>query len=210
MNSLDSHNLPSMERSNSNTHTEPSHIVKNPTITYNHHDDPEPDEEEQTLFTRFYIVKDGFVSFRGRGLMLILATMLATAIFSFFVHYCMTDDRCVVMKPPVISRLLYIKQINVRVYIMLSSVYAYSCLFFNVRINYKRFRTFISPTTNSLLFALGTTTAISQPMLGVFDQHEYFKQHVLFAALFFCSGAFYLIISTTILDRNRHHFSKAD
>lgn len=139
-----------------------------------------------------------------------LAILLCAALCSFFIHYCLTDDRCVVMKPPVISRLLYIKQINVRVYIMISSFFGYSCVFFNVRVNYKRFANLISTTSNKLLFCLGCLPVISQPMLGVFDQHEYFRWHVFFATMFFSSSAFYLIISTSILDSHRHHFSRKD
>ena len=74
---------------------------------------------------------------------------------------------------------------------MISTAYAYACLFFNVRINYKRFKNFLSPTANTLIFALGISTAISLPILGVFDQYEYFKYHAGFAIWIFFSGALY-------------------
>ncbi len=47
-------------------------------------------------------------------------------------------------------------------------------------------------------------------MLGVFDQHEYFAIHVFFATCFFNSTSFYLVITSTIYNRNRDHFSKKD
>jgi hypothetical protein len=149
------------------------------------------------------VVKNGFISISNRGMMVLMAMLICVALFSFFIHYCVTDDRCIVMKPPVISRLLYIKQINVRIFIMLSSFYGYSCVFFNVRVNYKRFASLISPFFNKLIFVLGLGPVISQPMLGVFDQHEYFRVHVFFATTFFTTSAFYLIIVTTIMERNR-------
>lgn len=71
--------------------------------------------------------------------MAILTMMIMVSIVSYFVHYCLTDERCVVMKPPVISRLLYIKQINVRFFILFSAWQGAYCTFFNIRVNYAQF-----------------------------------------------------------------------
>ena len=171
--------------------------------------DSDPDGV-QTLFKDLYIVRDGFIQMKNKAVMAMLSLLLAVSIVSFFVHYCLTDDRCVVMKPPVISRLLYIKQINVRFYILFSAWQGAYCTFFNIRVNYKQFAQFLSPMANKLLFCLGLVQIASQPLLGVFDQHEYFSIHVFFASCFFMSTSFYLIISATIYDRNRQHFSKKD
>lgn len=132
------------------------------------------------------------------------------AIITYFTHYCLTDDRCVVLKPPVVSRLLYVKPINSRFFIMICCYFSYSSVFFNVRVNYKRLAPIISEKNNKRLFALGSTILFALPCLAVFDHFEFFWIHVFFATCFFTSTSIYLMVVTKILENHKKVFPESD
>lgn len=139
------------------------------------------------------------VSVSPRSAITLLGPAIFLTIIAMLIHYCLTDDRCILAKPPQISRLLYITPINVRMFIMLVSFVAYSVIFFNVRVNYKRLAPFIRQKTNLRLYRLGIASMVSLPCLAVFDHHTLFWVYVGFAVTFFTSCSFYQILVTNIL-----------
>ena len=150
-------------------------------------------EKKGGCWNKFFVVKDGVIAMSLRDTTILLSLLLTGSLLTMLGIACKAGTyECDLMNGewPMVSDILCLPLFD-RVWCILTTWFCWGVMQVNVRAMYQVFHGIISPQANDWLAFWGVLCIISFPLIGYFDENDYWIPHITLAAIFFGSTTIY-------------------
>ena len=164
-----------------------------------------------SIFSRFFVMQDGVISFSLKGLTLVIGVSISIALLLMLVVSCTSGKvECSTHSFPMISYVIVINEMYDRIFLLLTTVLMFGVNQVNIRAFYRKLYGIIPDGKNATLLYWGLASSLSLPMIGVFDEHNWKLPHGFFAIVFFLSFGVYAVRLSGYLYSNRDKFPQSE
>ena len=156
-------------------------------------DEPQKRVSTGSCWNKFFVNRNGVIAMSLRDSTIILSILLTGSLLTMLGIACKQGKyRCDLLEGefPMVSDILCLPFFD-RLWCIGTTVFCWGVMQVNVRAIYQVFHGIITPRQNDVMATFGILCIISFPLIGYFDENDYWVIHIILAAIFFGATTIY-------------------